>query len=198
MLNILMMIIFIIIISILILLIIGVKISLTYNKKGDEIKGCLKIIILKKIKIYSLEFPSNNKEEFEKKDKNINTKKLLKLSKPCLKEIIKYVISILKKIKIKKIQNHIIFGKDSYADTGKYIGIIWAILSIINSIDKNIKISAEPSFNGSTLDGYGVNEVEINILKILYPTIKFLLKKDIRKLIRGAVDDRWNKKKNKY
>ena len=50
MLNILWMIILIIILFIIILLIIGIRISLEYNKKGSEVKGCLKILIFKKIK----------------------------------------------------------------------------------------------------------------------------------------------------
>ena len=62
MLNILLMIILIIIIFIIILLYIGVKIAFIYDKKGSKLKGCLKILILKKIKVYSLEFPSKDKK----------------------------------------------------------------------------------------------------------------------------------------
>ena len=189
--NILAMTIFIII-SLLIVILTRIKISLTYTKKGNEIKGCLKVIILGKIKIYSINIHFNEQNQTKKYKKTIDLKKLLKLVKPCLNDLIHYIISILKKIKIKKIQNHIIFGRQNFADTGKDIGIIWATLAMINPIDKNIKITAEPSFTGSMLDGYGVNEVEINILRILHPTIKLLLKKNVQNLIKGVIDERKN------
>ena len=58
MLNILGMIILIIILFIIVLLLIGIRISLIYDKKGSELKGCLKILIFKKIKVYSTTYPS--------------------------------------------------------------------------------------------------------------------------------------------
>ena len=79
---------------------------------------------------------------------------------------------------------------DSFADTGKYIGIIWGVLAVINPIDRNLKISAEPSFNGSRLDGKGTNEIEIRIIKLIVPTVRLILNKDIRLLIRGVLDER--------
>ena len=96
----------------------------------------------------------------------------------------------IKSVKIKKIQNHLIFGMDDYAETGKYIGIIWAVLAIINPLDKNLRISAEPTFNGSRLDAKGENEFEIYPLKLLIPAIKLVSKKEIRNLIRGVLDER--------
>jgi hypothetical protein len=98
--------------------------------------------------------------------------------------------SVLNIIKIKQIKNHLIFGLDSFADTGKYIGIIWAILASVNSMDRSLKLSAEPSFNGSVIDGYGINEVEIYPLKLIVPTIRLISKKDVRILIRGVLDER--------
>ena len=66
--NILGMIILIIILFIIILLLIGIKISFIYTKKESEIKGCLKILIFKKIKVYSHEFPSDDEEEKEEEE----------------------------------------------------------------------------------------------------------------------------------
>lgn len=189
MLNILGMIILIIILFIIILLIIGIKIIFEYNKTSNETKGCLKILIFKKIKIYSLELPSQNENKTEKnKDRNI--KKIFELAKPCFNDLKNYLKSIIKIIKIKKINNHLIFGMASYADTGKYIGIIWAILAIINPLHENIHLSAEPRFSGSVLNGYGVNEVELYPLKLIIPTIRLILKKEVRILIRGVINDR--------
>lgn len=192
--NILGMIILIIILFIISLLLIGIKISFVYTKKESEIKGCLKILIFKKIKVYSHEFPSDDeeeeKEEEENDSKQRDIKKLFKLAKPCLKDFKVFLKSALNIIKVKKIENHLIFGLDSFADTGKYIGIIWSILAVVNTMHEKLRISAEPSFNGSQLDACGVNEVEIYPLRLIVPTIKLISKKDVRKFIRGVWDER--------
>ena len=192
MLNILWMIILIIILLIIILLAAGIKISLQYMKKGSQIKGCLKILIFKKIRIYTINFPAKDKKEETSKtnEKERDTEKLLKLAKPCIKDLLNYAKTVIKTLNITRIQNHLIFGMDSYADTGKYIGIIWAIFSVINTLDKNMKISAEPSFAGSVIDAEGVNELEIYPLKMIIPTVSLIRKKHIRKLIRGVLDER--------
>ena len=192
MLDILGMIILIIILIIIILLASGIKIKFEYKKHDNEIKGCLKILILKKIKIYTHEFPSANEKNNKPKEENKkkNPKKLLNLLKPCIKDLLNFIKTLIQTLKITKIENHIIFGMDSYADTGKYIGIIWAVLAVINPMNKNLKITAEPSFTGTRLDAEGTNDFEIYPFKILIPTIQLLLKKDIRKLIRGVLDER--------
>lgn len=194
MLNILWMIILIIILFIIILLVIGIKISFIYTKKESKINGCLKILILKKIKVYSLTFPSQDdcadENEKENEGKKRDFKKILELAKPCFKDLMEFLKKTIKSVKIKKIQNHLIFGMDDYAETGKYIGIIWAVLAIINPLDKNLRISAEPTFNGSRLDAKGENEFEIYPLKLLIPVIKLVSKKEIRNLIRGVLDER--------
>lgn len=189
------MIILIIILFIIILLLLGIKISLNYEKKGSEIKGCLKILIFKKIKIISRQFPSQDEhnddednEDEEKKQRDI--KKLFELAKPCFEDFKIFLKSCLDSISIKTLDNHLIFGMDDYADTGKYIGMIWAILASINPMHKKLRLSAEPSFNGSVLDGYGVNEIEIYFLKMLVPTIRLVSKKHVRKFIRGVLDER--------
>ena len=192
MLNILGMIILIIILFIIILLIIGIRISLEYNKKGSEVKGCLKILVFKKLKVYSLNWPGEDKkeEDDEKESKDRDFKKIFELAKPCFEDLKSYLKSVMKSMKIQKIQNHIIFGMDSYADTGEYIGIIWAICAIVNPMHEKMRISAEPSFAGSVLDGYGENNLEIYPLKLLAPTVKLILNSDVRKLIRGVLDER--------
>ena len=195
MLNILGMIILIIILFIIILLLIGIKISFNYNKKGSKIEGCLKILILKKIKVYSRKFPSDDddeedEDEEEDESEGIDIKKLFKLAKPCFEDFKIFLKSVLEVIKVKNIENHLIFGMDSYADTGKYIGMIWGILAVINPMHEKLHLTAEPTFTGSTLDGKGSNEIEIYPLKIIIPTIKLLSKKDVRKFIRGVLDER--------
>ena len=140
MLNILGMIILIIILFIIILLLVGIRISLVYDKKGSELKGCLKILIFKRIKVYSRKVPSkesDDEEEEEEDHKKRDIKKLLKLAKPCFEDFKIYLKSALNVISIKKLENHLIFGMTSYADTGKYIGIIWGILSVINPMHEN-------------------------------------------------------------
>ena len=200
MLNILLMIISIIILFIIILLYFGVKISLIYDKKGPELEGCLQISILRKIKVFSKDFLSSQpnktedkKDEEEKEeeesgeDKKDDKKELFKLAKPCFSHFKTFLISAMKCIRVEKLENHLIFGMDSYVDTAKYIGYIWSLMIIVNSSHKNAKLSAQPSFNGSILDGNGDNELEINILKLIPPVIRLVLKKEVRTLINGAI-----------
>ena len=200
MLNILLMIISIIILFIIILLYFGVKISLIYDKKGPELEGCLQISILRKIKVFSKDFLSSQpnktedkkdeeekEEEESEEDKKDDKKELFKLAKPCFGHFKTFLISAMKCIRVEKLENHLIFGMDSYVETAKYIGYIWSLMIIVNSSHKNAKLSAQPSFNGSILDGNGDNELEINILKLIPPAIRLVLKKEVRTLIKGAI-----------
>ena len=200
MLNILLMIISIIILFIIILLYFGVKISLIYDKKGPELEGCLQISILRKIKVFSKDFLSSQpnktedkkdeeekEEEESEEDKKDDKKELFKLAKPCFSHFVEFLISAMKCIRVEKLENHLIFGMDSYVETAKYIGYIWSLMIIVNSSHKNAKLSAQPSFNGSILDGNGDNELEINILKLIPPVIRLVLKKEVRTLIKGAI-----------
>ena len=200
MLNILLMIISIIILFIIILLYFGVKISLIYDKKGPELEGCLQISILRKIKVFSKDFLSSQpnktedkKDEEEKEeeesgeDKKDDKKELFKLAKPCFSHFVEFLKSAMKCIRVEKLENNLIFGMDSYVETAKYIGYIWSLMIIVNSSHKNAKLSAQPSFNGSILDGNGDNELEINILKLIPPVIRLVLKKEVRTLIKGAI-----------
>ena len=186
------MIILIIILFIIILLYIGVKIVFIYDKKGSELKGCLKILILKKIKIYSHEYPSKETEDKkdEEKEKDRDGQKIFELAKPCFGYFKEFFKSLTKCIHITRLENHLIFGLDSYADTAQYIGYIWSLLMIFNSAHENARLSAEPSFNGSVLDAKGVNEVDINILKIIPPAIKLICKKEVREFIKGVRNGR--------
>ena len=195
------MIISIIILFIIILLYFGVKISLIYVKKGPELEGCLQISILRKIKVFSKDFLSSQpakkedkKDEEEPKeeeesgeDKKDDKKELFKLAKPCFSHFVEFLKSAMKCIRVEKLENHLIFGMDSYVETAKYIGYIWSLMIIVNSSHKNAKLSAQPSFNGSILDGNGDNELEINILKLIPPVIRLVLKKEVRTLIKGAI-----------
>ncbi len=196
MLNILLMIILIIISFIIILLFIGVKIALIYDKSGSKLEGCLKILILKKIKVYSLEYPKEeeseelpeDEEEDDEEEDSRDLKELLDLAKPCFEDFKEFLNSFVNCIKVKKLDNHLIFGLDSYVDTAKYIGYIWSIFIIVNEAHRNARLSAEPSFNGSVFDAKGINELDINILKLIPPAIKLISKKEVRTLIRGAMN----------
>ena len=200
MLNILGMIILIIILFIIILLAFGIRISLEYEKKASSIKGCLKILIFKKIKVYSQKIPSEDEDDEEededKERKKIDIKKLYRLAKPCFEDFKDYFKSCLSSVNIAKCENHLIFGLDSFADTGKYIGFIWSALAAINSMHNKLELSAEPSFSGSVIDGYGKNDIEIHILKLIIPTARLVSKKHVRKFIRGVLDERKNRQDN--
>lgn len=187
MLNILLTIILIILFLIIVLLYFGIKISLIYDKTDSKLEGCLQISILRKIKLYSLNLPSLKKDkkndEDNKKTKN-DIKQLFKLLKPCFEHFKLFLKSFMKCIRVQNLENHLIFGMDSYTDTAKYIGYIWSFIIIINSSHKNAKLSAEPSFNGSVFNVNGVNEFEINILKLIPPVLRLISKKEVRTLIK--------------
>ena len=188
MLNILGMIILIIILFIIILLYLGIRIIFIYDKTGPKFQGCLKIFILKKINVYTTHFPDKDDDEDEededKEHKKRDIKKILKLAKPCLGYIKEFLESFTKHIHVKKLENHLIFGLDSYADTAKYIGYIWSVLIILNSSHENARLSAEPSFNGSIFDANGDNELDVNLLMLIVPAIKLISKKEVRMLIK--------------
>lgn len=192
MLNILLMIILIIILFIIILLYIGVRIALIYDKKGSQIKGCLKILILKKIKVYSVNYPEESEDSDEDVDEDTDRdgEKIFELMKPCFKHFKEFLEAFNKCIHITKLENHLIFGLDSYVDTAKYIGYIWSLLIIVNNAHENARLSAEPSFNGSVIDGYGDNQLEINLLKLIPPAVKLISKKEVRAFIRGVRNGR--------
>ena len=192
MLNILLMIILIIILFIIILLFIGIKIVFIYDKTGPKLKGCLKILILKKIKVYSVDFPKeeesedSEKEDESEEDSKRDVKGIFELAKPCFGYFKEFLNSFVKCIKVKRMDNHLIFGLDSYADTAKYIGYIWSLLIIVNDAHENARLTAEPSFNGSVFDGKGNNEIDINVLRIVPAAIKLVLKEEVRTLIKGV------------
>ena len=191
MLNILGMIILIIILLIIIFLYLGIRIAFIYDKTGPKFQGCLKILILKKISVYTAHFPDTEKDEDEEEDEEysgLDIKKMLDLAKPCFGYIREFLESTAKCIHISKLENHLIFGLDSYVDTAKYIGYIWGIIVIVNGTHENARLSAVPSFNGSILDVKGDNEVDINLLKMILPAIRLVSKKEVRNLIRGLKD----------
>ena len=191
MLNILGMIILIIILFIIILLYLGVRIAFIYDKTGPKFQGCLKILILKRINIYTTHFPDTDDDEDTEEDeehKKHDVKKMLDLARPCLGYFKEFLKSFTKCIHVSKLENHLIFGLDSYADTAKYIGYIWSMMIILNTSHENARLSAEPSFNGSVIDANGDNELDINLLRLIVPAIRLISKKEVRKLIRGLKD----------
>ena len=193
MLNILGMIILIIILLIIIFLYLGVRIAFIYDKTGPKFQGCLKILILKKISVYTSHFPDKDKEndeaeDEEKEDEKLDIKKMLDLARPCLGYFREFMESFSKSIHVSKLENHLIFGLDSYVDTAKYIGYIWSIIIILNSHHENARLSAEPSFYGSIFDAKGDNELDINLLKLVVPAVRLISKKEVRDLIWGLKD----------
>lgn len=192
MLNILGMIILIIIFFIIILLYLGVRIAFIYDKTGPKFQGCLKILILKRIAVYTAHFPDKDgdkdEEDEDEEHKRHDVKRILDLAKPCFGYFKEFLESFTRCIHVAKLENHLIFGLDSYVDTAKYIGYIWSMIIILNSTHKNARLSAEPSFYGSVLDASGDNELDINLLKLIVPAIKLISKKEVRTLIKEVKD----------
>ena len=188
MLNILLMIILLIIILIFIILALGIRIKIEWAKINSEIDGCGKILILKKLKVYSFDLKSDDEEDEsddeEKKERDY--KKLYELAKPCFNDLKLFLHKVFDAISINKLENHLVVGFSNFANTGEYIGYIWAVLTMINSSIPNSRLSAEPSFAGPTLDFKGSLNIDISILKLIKPTIDLLMKKEVRELIKGV------------
>ena len=73
MLNILLMIILLIIIFIFIILALGIRITIEWVKINSELDGCGKILILKKLKVYSFDLKSEDDEEEDATNLSYNT-----------------------------------------------------------------------------------------------------------------------------
>ena len=178
MLNILAMIILIIILFIIIFLYIGIKISINYKKTGPKFEGFVNILILKRIKIYSITL-------LEDKSEDKDFKKIYKLSKPFLKDFKIYLNKFLKCVKVESLENHVILGLTSYSD----IGYIWIVSLLISNTFPNAKLSAEPCFTEEIIDFKGKGNIKINLLKLIKPTLELLSKKEIRKFIRDVKNE---------
>ena len=189
MLNILLMIILLIITIIFIIITIGLKLTIEWEKIDDKFEGSVKILILKKINVHTIKINDDNKEDNEPEDKkDRNIKETLELAKPCLEYIKVFVKKLFNSIKVEKLENHLIIGFSNYADTGEYIGYIWTVFSILNTIIPNSRLTAEPSFKGEIINFKGYASININILKLIKPLIDLLLKKEIRALIKGVLN----------
>lgn len=178
-----------IIIIILILLYLGVRIIASWEKVGPKLEFDFKILIFSKIKLYHIEYPSNKgnnepKKDEDEEDKNHDIKNILKLAKPTINPFIEFFKKILYTIQVKEMENHLNFGMDSYVDTAKYVGYMWAILVFPNTLFKNTNLSVEPNFTEPIFDFKGECDIKINLLKIISPTITLLKNKDVRKLIK--------------
>ena len=189
MLNILLMIILLIIILIFIILILGVRITLEWAKINSEIDGCGKILILKKLKVYSFDLKPNDDKDDEDEEENHpkrDIKKIYELAKPCFDDLKKFLRRVFDAISINKLENNLVIGFSNFADTGEYIGYIWTIFSVINSTLPNTHLQAQPSFNGSVLNFKGSANIDISIIKLIKPTFDLLMKKEVRTLIKGV------------
>lgn len=187
MLNILLMIILLIIIFIFIILLFGIRLTARWVKVDSDCDGCLEILILKKLKVYTFDFKSDDDDEDSDEEKeHMDPKKLYELAKPCFEYIKRFIEDFFNAVSINKLENHLIIGFSSFANTGMYIGYIWAISSIVNSSIPNAHLKAEPSFSGTVLNVKGSMNIDISILKLIIPAIRLLSKKEIRTLISGV------------
>lgn len=188
MLNILLMIILLIIILIFIILLIGIRLKVRWMKIGSDYDGCLEILIFKKLKVYTMDFKSEDdagEEESDDESKR-DFKEIYKLAKPCFKYFKKFLKDALKAVNINGLENHLVIGFSSFAKTGEYIGYIWTIFSVLTSILPNSRLSAEPSFTGEVLNLKGHLNIDISPLKLVVPIVKLISKKEVRALIKGV------------
>ena len=181
------MIILIIIIIISIIIISGIRLTVRWEKIDENFKGCIKIHILRKINIRTITVNSKDDDKSQD-DKKYNAKEIIDLLKPCISHFKIFIRKLFKSIHIHKLENHLQIGFSNYADTGEYIGYIWAILSVLNTIIPNSKLTAEPSFRGEVINFKGHLDIDIEIVKLIKPMADLLLKKEVRTLIKGVLN----------
>lgn len=189
MLNILLMIILLIIILIFIILLIGIRITLRWVKIDSEYDGCIQILILKKLKVYTFDLKSDDDEEEEDEEdeaENMDLKEIYKLAKPCFNDFKIFIKQVFNAITINKLENDLIIGFSNFAKTGEYIGYIWAVLALVNESIPNSRLRAQPSFAGEVLNLKGSANIDISIVRLIWPVINLLLKKEVRTLIKGV------------
>ena len=190
MLSILGMIILIIILFIFIIILLGIRLQFQWVKMDSEYDGCLKILILKKLKVYTFNLKSEDEEEEEEEsdDDGLDFKEIYKLAKPCFKDLKIFIHEVFNAISINKFENHLVLGFASFAKTGEYIGYIWAVSGILNSVLPNTHLTSEPSFNGEVINFKGMANIDISIIKLIKPVISLLLKENVRELIKGVMN----------
>lgn len=187
MLNIQLMIILLIIIIIFIILLFGIRINVQWMKIDNDYNGCVKILILKKLKVHAFDFKSDDESKDDgEEDKQRDFKKLYELAKPCFSDLKLFIHEFLDAIHINKLENYLVIGFSNFAKTGEYIGYIWAVFAVLNSAVPNTKLRAQPSFRGEVLNLKGSLNIDISILKLIVPVLKLIFKKEIRTLIKGV------------
>lgn len=186
------MIILLIIILIFIILLLGIRITLKWIKIDREYDGCVQILVLKKLKVYSFSLKSNDEEEEEEEDEDengqIDLKQLYKLAKPCFGDFKLFIHQFFNAVSINKLENDLVIGFSNFAKTGEYIGYIWAVLAVVNEIIPNSRLRAQPSFAGEVLNVKGYANIDISIIKLIWPVTNLLLKKEVRTLIKGVIN----------
>lgn len=190
--EIILLIIIAIFIIILIVLYLGIRINSNLEKLGPKLTFNLKIEILSKIKIYEYKYPQIDKKENDKYEEQMDIKEIYTIIKPSLKILLDFFKKVLKSFEIKKLYFHLDFGLDSYVDTAKYVGYMWAALVFSNSLSENIDLSVQPIFTQPLFDFNGNLDVKFKLIDIIIPAMKLLLNKDVRKLIkkiRGKKND---------
>lgn len=166
-----------------IFLYIGIDLIGDFQKKESELTFNLKILIFSKIKVYSINYPNEKKDEDSKKEdkkRNIN----FNLIKPCIKPILSFLNCMIKSMSVRKLESHLDFGLPSYVSTAKYTGYMWALLVFPNTALNNTNLTVTPCFDKTIIDFKGSINVRIKLLKIIIPILKLIKNKDIRKLIK--------------
>ena len=183
-----------IILIILLIIIIGIlvipfQISMQLYREGSINQGYIKIkwigirFINRKIDIGS----SKNQEEQKKKDKDNKfdfkrIPKIIRLFEESLPYLMRIFNAFLKSITIKRISLDSIIGFDSFVDTVKISGYLWAIAPMINLLP-NTHFSVEPDFHKERIDGSFLFKLKIKLLPVVSAFLRALTKKPFRSLL---------------
>lgn len=187
------MIILLIIIIIFIVLLFGIRIRVQWMKLDNDYNGCAKILIFKRLKVYTFDFKSDDdesdeeaEEDEEDTDEPRDLKKIYELAKPCFGDLKTFFHEFLNAVNVNKLENYLVIGFSNFTKTGECIGYIWAVLAVLNTAIPNARLQAQPSFQGEVLNLKGSLNIDISVLKLVVPALKLISKKEIRALIRGV------------
>lgn len=172
-----------ILLTVFIFLYIGIDLVGEFQKKESELTFNLKILIFSKVKVYSINYPNEKKEDnSEKEDKERNI--TFDLIKPCIKPALAFLKNLIKSMEVRNLENHLDFGLPSYVSTAKYTGYMWALFVFPNTTLNNTSLTVTPCFDRTVIDFKGSVDVRIKLLKIIGPTIRLIRNEDVKKLIK--------------
>ena len=197
-----------IIILISIILYNGLKIELFSKKEKSNFEIKFKASILN-IAIFKKQYPSEEAETLETKEENSANddnessenpqedkklkekfnefKPLLKDLKNSKQELKEFLLSILKDIDFKELDGYLKLGLGDYAKTARIIGWVWSFNAIANTLGEPLHLKGDATFTEEVIDFDIHAVIKLNLLFLIFHTLKLVSHKNVRTLIRNII-----------